>query len=135
MIRSSALAAVAALALLAAGCGSSGEPAVSAATANAAVAKAAGVRLTQAKLPDEAAKQGLQSAASNSATASDDGQLVFVFTLDDAGKVDKLSGELRDSVGSGAAQLFTHENVVVVYGAVGSDHGKAVRAALEGLDS
>jgi hypothetical protein len=116
------------------GCGSSdATPKISADAATSAVERAADVELTAGTVPDDAAKQGLVAMASNTATASADGQIVFVFTLKDGDTVGKLSDQLKASVPAGPAQVMTRENVVVVYGATGADHAAAVRTALDRL--
>jgi hypothetical protein len=118
-----------------AGCGGS-DAKISADDATAAVAKAAGVKLKPDDVPADAKKQGLKASSSNTTTASTDQQMVFVFTLKDADTVGKLKGSLSKAVpaGGGLAKVFSHENVVVIYGAIGKDDRSAqVRKAVEAL--
>lgn len=123
-------------ALGAAGCGGSDSGAISADEATAAVSKAAGVTLKADKVPDAAKKEGLKASASNSSTAAKDSQLIFVFTLKDADTVGKLKDGLKNAVPTSSAakiELISHENVVVIYGAVTEDHSAAVRKAVNAL--
>jgi hypothetical protein len=130
------VAASAASAALAAGCGSSSSSSssISGDDAKAAVEKAAAIHLASTAVPGDAKKQGLTAAYSNASTAAADKQFVFVFTMKDAGTLSKLKGQLKDSLPSGsAASVVTHENVMVVYGAIGSDHLAAVKSAVNAL--
>lgn len=116
------------------GCGGSDGPTIAGSDASAAVAKAAGVRLTEVQVPDEVRDEGMETSFSNTATAASDKQVIFVFALDDASKVDDAADELKSSVAAGeTVELFTRGNVVVVYGAAGKDRAKAVQAAVEAL--
>lgn len=120
-------------AALAAGCGGSDAPTVAAADAQSAVERAAKIRLATTDVSSQAKDEGLLAAASNAATATTDKQIAFVFTLKDAGTVDKLRGKLASSVPGGGVKVLTHANVVVVYGATGSDHTGAVTTAVQSL--
>lgn len=131
------VAASAASAALAAGCGSSSSSSsssISGSDAKAAVEKAAALHLASTAVPGDAKKQGLTAAYSNASTAAKDKQFVFVFTMKDAGTLNRLKGQLKDSLPSGsAASVVTHENVMVVYGAIGTDHLAAVKSAVNAL--
>jgi hypothetical protein len=124
-----------ATAALAAGCGSGGSGGVSGDDAKAAVEKAASIHLSSTSMPGDAKKQGLTNAYSNASSAASDKQFVFVFTMKDSGKLDKLKGQLKDSLAgaSNAANVITHKNVMVVYGAIGNDHLAAVKSAVNAL--
>lgn len=131
--RSAILAPLLAAALLTAGCGGSDGPKTEPGVAQAAIAKAAGVRLAAVPVPDDAKDQGLKAAYSNQASAATDKQVVFLFVLDDAGTVDELSDQLEQSVPGETVRSYEHGNVLVVYGAAGTNRGKAVQAALDQL--
>lgn len=131
----SSLVAAASIALMVAGCGSSSSSpsaAIGGADAKAVVEHAAHVQLASMPVPKDAKGQGLLQAYSNAQTASGDKQIVFVFTLKDSDTVDKLRDQLAGSV-PGPAQVITHENVLVVYGATGVDHAAAVKSTLTAL--
>jgi hypothetical protein len=131
------VAASAASAAFAAGCGSSSSSSsssISGGDAKAAVEKAAAIHLASTSVPGDARKQGLTAAYSNASTAATDKQFVFVFTMKDAGTLNRLKGQLKDSLpASSPASVVTHENVMVVYGQLGNDHLAAVKSAVNGL--
>jgi len=134
MIRtlSAAVAATAVLALAACGGSSGGDPGVTSATAKSAVERSADVRLTAMPVPDEAADQGLTATFSNAATAARDGQVVLLFVLKDAGVADEVGDMVKSTVPE-HGKLISSGNLLVVYAAQGSDHGAAVKQAVEAL--
>ncbi|WP_320668798.1 hypothetical protein [Patulibacter defluvii] len=115
------------------GCGGSDEPKASATDARAAVARAAGVKLADMPVPDDAKDDGVERAYSNQSTAAKDGQIIMLFVLDDAGKADDVAKQVRGSVPGESVQLYTRRNVIVVYGSTGTDRKDAVRTAVERL--
>lgn len=122
------------VALAASGCGGD-KSKVDAGDASAAIAKAAGVKLTETTVPKDAAKEGLDKAYSNQATAAADKQLVLLFSVKDKGTLDKIKKQLKKSVPGNDVKLYTHENLVVVYAAAGTDTSAKVKAALDDLKS
>ena len=123
---------LATVALVASGCGGS-KAKVDAGAAQAAVEKASGVTLKETPVPSDAAKEGLQKAFSNQTTAAADKQIVLLFTLKDQGTLDKVKAQLKKSVPGTDVKLFTHENLVVVYGAAGTDTSAKIKTAVEAL--
>ncbi|EHN09382.1 hypothetical protein PAI11_38020 [Patulibacter medicamentivorans] len=91
------------------------------------------MRLADMPVPDDAKDDGVERAYSNQSTAAKDGQIIMLFVLDEAGKAGEVAKQLRGSVPGESVQLFTHRNVVVVYGATGTDRKDAVRIAVERL--
>ncbi len=120
-------------ALAVASCGGSSSPAVSTTDAKAAIEKAAGVKTSAMTLPSGSEKGGLVAAYNNAATAIDDKQAVTVIVVKDSGTLDKLKDTLNNFDTGGKAQILTHENIAVVYGAAGNDHLAAIKKALNGL--
>jgi hypothetical protein len=124
-----------AAALPTAGCGGgSGPSGISAADAKAAVEQAAHLHLAALDLPGEARKEGVVGAYSNAATVDRDRQFVFLFALEDAGTLSKVKDMLKGSFSSGhAAEVITHDNLMVLYGQAGNDHLVAVAHAVNAL--
>jgi hypothetical protein len=133
------LAVLGATAALAAGCGGSDESggassgSVTAADAEAAVAKAASVKMVETPLPDKAKEEGLESISTNSGTSATDKQIIFLFTVKDAGTLGKLKGELSKTPGTSGAKVITKKNVMVLYGDIGSNHCPEVESAIDAL--
>jgi hypothetical protein len=129
------LAALLAGAVAIAGCGGSSSSGTSAADAKAAVEKAAGVKLTAFDIPNagEAKKEGLEGAYSNAKTAIADKQAVFLFTVKDADTLNKVKDSLKSFDSTGKTKILSHDNVAVVYGAIGNDHSSDIQTALNGL--
>ena len=128
------LASIAVLALAACGSGegAGGSAGVAPETAKAQIERAAKVKLASETIPDEAREQGLRASYSNAATAVEDGQIVGVFVMKDAGVADEVSDMVRGSAPK-SARLIVDGEVMVVYAAAGSDRAAAVESAVEAL--
>jgi hypothetical protein len=124
--------------LVAVACGTGGSvgTAVTPETAKGAVERTVGTTLEMRLVPPDARQRGVVAWYSNSAEVPG-GQVVQMFVLDSADKVDSTRRQLAGLAGdTGGLKVFTGKNVICIYGirpGAGKDNSAAVEAAMKGL--
>lgn len=107
------------LSLVLAACGGDGGgDGVTAASAKAAVEKAAGVKLTSQAAPADEVDKAY--------TSTEGGQIIQLFVLKDTGDADEIKSELEKATGAagGAVKSAVNKNVVVIAGSVPGQDSK-----------